>query len=130
TLGFAPADVEGARIRDDVTAAEEVLVEEKAGELFGSVAAERRGVGPAGARLGGHALVERTRNAAPAEQQEVGAQRLEVVENVRRNEDIGAVAGEIAEDIGHVLAPHGIEAVHRLVEDDEGGLVEEALREF
>ncbi len=61
------------------------------------------------------------------EEEKFAAEGFQVVENVAGDEDAAALAGQRAEDLGEFLAAHRVQAVHGFVEDDQAGLVHEAL---
>ena len=58
------------------------------------------------------------------------AQPLDVVEQVAREEERhAALAGLLADELAHLVHARGVEAVHRLVEDDQVGAADQRLRE-
>ena len=65
--------------------------------------------------------------AALGENRDAVAQRLGVAQDVRAEEDRAAAIAQIENQRSHVAATERIEAGHRLVEDDELGIVDERL---
>src|SRR5207302_2049913 len=57
------------------------------------------------------------------------ADRLDVGEDVGGKEDGAALVPELEDQIAHVLAPDGVEAAHRLVQDGDPRVADQRLRE-
>jgi len=69
------------------------------------------------------------RQAAIDEDPDPIADRFHVGEDVRGEQDRPALLAELEDEIADLLAADGIEAAHRLVQDDDPGIRDERLRE-
>src|SRR5439155_23661047 len=69
------------------------------------------------------------RQAAIDEDPDPIADRLHVGEDMRGEQDRPPLLAELEDEIADLLAADGIEAAHRLVQDDDAGIRDQRLRE-
>ena len=70
-------------------------------------------------------LAARGQDAAPVQDEDVFAERLQLGQNVAGDQDADAAGGQFLERLRHFLAAHRVEAVHRLVQHQQVRLVQQ-----